>query len=350
MKPFAILLVLLATVPVGEARGVPSPKVDVLTVHSPGLEGNAFGDSADQQVAVYLPPGYDKSSRRYPVIYLLHGIGDDYHAWTEFFDAPATLDRLIASADMPPVIAVMPNSSSRFLGTYYVNSPVNGRWEDYVANDVVALIDRKYRTLAKRESRALVGHSMGGFGAISVGMHRADVFSVIYAISPCCLEMVEDVGFANDGAYREFLSFKSYEDADAALRQGHFYPVALLAIMSALAPNPGAPLNIDAPVKPDRNQFVPAHPAYERFRDAFPVRTAPRYADNLRTLSLLQIEYGFDDQFAHIPVATEHFADVLSDSRVPHVIEAYDGEHRNQVKKRLETRIFPAVAAHLIQQ
>src|SRR5688572_29714815 len=190
MKPFTILLLLLAVVPAGEARDVRSPKVEILTVHSTGLEGNAFGDSADQQVAVYLPPGYDKSSRRYPVLYLLHGIGDDYRAWTEFFDAPATLDRLIASGSMPPVIAVMPSSRSRVLGTYYVNSPVGGHWEDYVANDVVAQVDKTYRTLAKRESRALAGHSMGGFGAISVGMHRADVFSVVYAISPCCLEMV----------------------------------------------------------------------------------------------------------------------------------------------------------------
>jgi S-formylglutathione hydrolase len=350
MKPLAILLVLLAAMTAVEAKEVRPPKVDVVTVHSAGLEGNAFGDSADQQVAVYLPPGYDKSTRRYPVIYLLHGIGDDYKTWTEFFDAPATLDRLIANGAMSPVIAVMPNSRSRFLGSYYVNSPVNGRWEDYIANDVVAFIDGKYRTLAKRGSRALVGHSMGGFGAISVGMHRADVFSVVYAISPCCLEMVEDIGLGNDSAYRDFMSFKSYEDADAALKQGHFYPVALLAILSALAPHPGAPLNVDVPVKPDRFQFVPAHPAYERFRDAFPVRTVPQYADNLRTLSLLQIEYGFDDQYAHIPVATEHFANALSDSRVPHVLETYDGEHRNQVKKRLETKILPAVTAHLDQQ
>lgn len=54
------------------------PPETVLTVHSPGLEGNAFGDSPDQQVAVYLPAGYDEGSRRYPVVYLLHGIGDSY--------------------------------------------------------------------------------------------------------------------------------------------------------------------------------------------------------------------------------------------------------------------------------
>jgi S-formylglutathione hydrolase len=347
MKSLAFLFILLAPISVAESREAPKSKLNVLTVHSAGLVGNAFGDSADQQVAVYLPPGYDQGSQRFPVIYLLHGIGDSYEDWTNFFEVPATLDRLIGGGKISPVIAVMPNSRSRFLGSYYTNSPINGRWEDYVANDVVAVIDKTYRTLAKRESRALAGHSMGGFGAISVGMHRSDVFSVVYAISPCCLEMVEDIGMGNDAAYREFFTFKSYEDADAALKRGHFYPVALLAMLSALVPNPDAPLKVDVPVQPDRFQFMPAHPAYERFRDAFPVRRVPMYADNLRKLSLLQIEYGFDDQYAHIPVATRNLSLALIDNRVPHVIDVYDGEHRSRVKERLESKIFPILANQL---
>src|SRR6185295_1537556 len=85
---------------------------------SAALKGNLLGDPADQKFAVYLPPGYDASAERYPVIYLLHGIGDDYQTWTDGYHVPAMLDSLIVTKRIAPLIVVMPNGRNRFLGSY----------------------------------------------------------------------------------------------------------------------------------------------------------------------------------------------------------------------------------------
>lgn len=345
-----IALVVAAAVTVRGAQQAAPPDVRVVTVASRALEGNAFGDPAEQKVAVYLPPGYEKSQQRYPVVYLLHGIADSYQVWTRFFDVPSRMDQLIASGTLPPLIVVMPNAGNRFLGGYYVNSPVSGNWEDFIANDVVAFIDKSFRTLAARENRGVSGHSMGGLGAINLGMKRPELFSVVYGMSPCCLDMVEDIGFGNDGAYREFLTFTSYADADAALKRGHFYPVALLGLLSAFAPNVDAPLKVDVPVRQDGQQLAPVSPAYERFRNSFLVRTAPNYVDHLRMLRLLQMDYGFNDQYAHIPVATASLSRVLTEHRVPHVLEAYDGDHRQHIVQRLYDVVLPTMVRHFTRQ
>jgi S-formylglutathione hydrolase FrmB len=347
MKSLGIAFVVAAAVAASGTQQVVSPNVKIATIQARALEGNAFGDPVEQRIAVYLPPGYDAASQRYPVVYLLHGIADSYEVWTRFCELPAKLDRMIADGAIPPLIVAMPNAKNRFLGGYYVNSPVSGNWEDYIAEDVVAFVDKSFRTLPTRDSRAVSGHSMGGLGAINLGMKRPEIFSVVYAISPCCLDMVEDIGFGNNTAYREFLTFKSYTDADLALKQGQFYSVALLGMLSAFAPNPDAPLKIDLPVKRDGNQLVPMNPGYDRFRNAFLVRTAPKYAANLRRLRLLQMDYGYNDQFAHIPAATASFSRVLTEHRIPHVVEAYDGDHREHVLQRLQSVVFPILARHL---
>lgn len=340
MKRFALVLLFVAT-------ALHAQNVRILTIHAASLENNAFGDPADQKLAVYLPPGYDVGDKRYPVVFLLHGIADSYDTWTDDFKVPQLLDRLIAAKTIEPMIVVMPNARNRFLGSYYLNSPITGRWEDYVADELVALVDRTFRTIAKPGARGVAGHSMGGFGAINFGMKRPDVFSAVYALSPCCLDAVEDIGYGNGDAWRGFLAFHSYADADAALEKGHFYPVALLALLSAFSPNAAAPLHVDVPIQEKRRELIPLEPQYTAFRDRFPIREVPRYRDNLRKLRALHIDYGFGDQFAHIPVATPAFSRVLTENGVPHSLDVYDGDHRQRVLYRLETVVFPMFSAVL---
>ena len=182
--------------------------VRVMKIDSQALAGNQTGDPAEQQFAVYVPPGYETSKARYPVVYLLHGIADSYEVWTDAWKIPEQLDRLIAAKKVEPMIVVMPNARNRFLGSYYINSSVTGRWSDYIADDLVKLVDSAFRTIAKPESRGVAGHSMGGYGAIRFGMERPDVFRAVYAISPCCLDTVEDIGWGNIASWNTFLTFK----------------------------------------------------------------------------------------------------------------------------------------------
>lgn len=344
---FAITLLLFSAAVACEAQ---QGTVRTMTIHSQALAGNAFGDPVDQRYAVYLPAGYEASSERYPVIFLLHGIADSFDTWIEFFRVPQMLDRLIASHRMPPAIVVMPNGRNRFLGSYYLNSPVTGRWSDLIANDIVTAVDTQFRTMASRESRAVIGHSMGGFGAIEFGMTRPDVFSVVYALSPCCLDAVEDVGAGNTSAWMTALGFKSYDDVTAALQQNQFYPAALIALLSAMSPNPAAPMKVDFPYRLVRGELLRVHPAYEQWLARLPVHAVEAHRDNLLRLRLLALDFGLDDQFAHIPPSAMAFSDALYRNRIPHRLDVYQGDHREMVADRLERLIFPMVADALAAQ
>ncbi len=143
-----------------------------------------------RELNVYLPPGYDANARqRYPVLYLLHGFANDHHSWHRYGRANDILDNLLAKKAIKPFIVVMP------LG--YGGASVNGDgtgippagagafggdfalYERDILEDVIPLIDGKYRTLANRENRAIIGFSMGGMQAGRFGLGHLDTFSYV---------------------------------------------------------------------------------------------------------------------------------------------------------------------------
>jgi enterochelin esterase-like enzyme len=130
---------------------------------------------------LYLPPGYDGATARYPVLYLLHGIGGHYSEWAAYGLLEAA-ERLIASGRIEPIIIVLAQGDE----SYFANHPVPGgaRWGDYLAHDLVAHIDATYRTVAGREARGVGGLSMGGFGALHLAFAYPEVFGVVGAHSP----------------------------------------------------------------------------------------------------------------------------------------------------------------------
>lgn len=161
--------------------------------HFVSLEGNLVGDSPKRSILVYLPPGYERLKKmRYPVVYLLHGFngfGVGNKSWMRQggnFNVE-TISRLITELKISPMIIVMPDGSNRYGGSLYTNSITTGNWEDYIVRDLVAFIDKNYRTLARAESRGIAGHSMGGYGALKIAMKHPDVFAAVYGTSSCCL-------------------------------------------------------------------------------------------------------------------------------------------------------------------
>ncbi|HEX8825637.1 MAG TPA: alpha/beta fold hydrolase, partial [Archangium sp.] len=198
-------------------------------VHGRALEGNALGDPADQDVHVYLPPGYASSTeRRYPVLYLLHGFNGSPEMWTSSLQ------------EVKELIVVMPNGANRLGGSFYLDSAVTGGWEDFIVREVVGYVDANYRTLAQPASRGIAGHSMGGYGALRLGMRHPDVFGAVYAMAPCCLALEEDLGPDNP-AWGRLATFKDRAQLEAAARQGEFYPLLLSALAAAVSPNPHHP-------------------------------------------------------------------------------------------------------------
>src|SRR5579871_3209502 len=126
--------------------------VEHIKVHGKSLEGNLEADSPDRDVTVYLPPSYTtQKSRRYPVVYLLHGYGgrdDTFNG--RLATLPDSADRDVTSGAAKEMIVVMPNAYTLHKGSMYSNSITTGYWEDYIAIDLVSYVDSHYRTLPNR--------------------------------------------------------------------------------------------------------------------------------------------------------------------------------------------------------
>jgi enterochelin esterase-like enzyme len=124
---------------------------------------------------VFLPEGYDSSSKKYPVIYLLHGNGDDENDWQNGYDI---LDSLINNKIIPPVIAVTPSGKR----SWWVNT--SERFESAAINELIPEIDSLYNTVSSRDGRMIAGYSMGGFGALRYGLVYPDLFRACAIFSP----------------------------------------------------------------------------------------------------------------------------------------------------------------------
>src|SRR5215831_6027251 len=202
--------------------------VERIKIHGAALEGNLEGDAVDRDVLVFLPPGYSRErTRRYPVVYALHGYSIGAEQWSQEIHVPQTIEGAFAKG-AGEMIVVLPDSKTVHNGSMYSSSVTTGDFENYVAHDVVSYVDSHYRTIAARESRGLVGHSMGGYGATRIGMKHADVFGSLYIMSPCCLSP-RPAGPANPELEKALESVKTPEDSGKL----SFFPRAMLASAAA---------------------------------------------------------------------------------------------------------------------
>lgn len=148
-------------------------------------DSNTVGTKRNMQV--YTPPGYSKR-KKYPVLYLLHGIGGDENEWQRFVNVDSLMDNLIADRKAVPMIVVMPNGraqkNDRPEGNVYAAAPAFANFERDLLDDVIPTIDSRYSTRSDRENRALAGLSMGGGQTLNFGLTHLDTFAWIGAFSP----------------------------------------------------------------------------------------------------------------------------------------------------------------------
>ena len=142
-----------------------------------GLYASTIGMSTSYRVM--LPPGYDATAQRYPVLYMLHGVAGDSSEWQSIGLLEAA-DRMMARGEIDPFIIVLPNGGAK----YWVNHASGERWADYVVNDVVTQVDRHYRTIPSAAGRAIGGLSMGGEGALRLALTNPQTFGTAAAHSP----------------------------------------------------------------------------------------------------------------------------------------------------------------------
>ena len=341
-----VFLLVIAALVVGYAAA--QSTVTDVKVHSPGLEHNRLGDPADQPVSIVLPAAYAQDAqRRFPVLYFLHGYSDPTprHDAAEF--VRSALDRQIAAGAAQPFIVVLPNGLNKYLGAFYANSSATGNWDDYVTRDVVQYVDAHYRTLADPAHRIIAGHSMGGYGALTLAFRHPDVFGSVYAMSPCCTDLVADGGPSNS-AWKVIPTLRAPEDVPAARYKGQFFVAADAAMDAALAPDPGNPLYGDPPFRLVNGQLRTDPEAFRRIASNMPANMVVPLLPNIAQLRAILIEYGAQENFTHIVIGAQELSQRLSQAGISHTLEVFQGDHVDHLTERIADHLLPWVSAQMV--
>lgn len=303
--------------------------------HSPALEGNPLRDPATRPVPVYLPPDYDDTDTRYPVIYLLSSFAArglellNDKMWEE--NIQQRLDRLINTGAIQPIIAVMPDASTRLGGSQYMNSSATGDYEDHIL-ELVEHIDGSYRTLPNRDQRAVLGHSSGGYGALRFSMRHPETFSMVAAhAADLYFEIVYRPDFPKflrfyDRAGEEGLR-QLIQDPGGMLEKGtSFYALAVLAMAACYSPNPNAPHGFDLPFDTFTGELLPE--VWARWQANDPIVMLEDHLDALRSLKLLYLDCGKYDE-EDLLYGARILSKKLAGHDIPHTFEEFEGGHRN---------------------
>ena len=326
----AAALAALTAAPVGAQE---QARLDWVEVHSPAIEGNLEGNTADRKVLVVTPPGYDENpNKRYPVVYYLHGYWAPLEAQQQGFRLHEAVQAAAEAGN--ELIMVMPDGFSKLRGGFYSSSPTVGDYESFVADDLVQWVDANYRTIAQRASRGLAGHSMGGYGTIRVAMKHPDTFSSIYMMSACCLDPMQ---MTPEQAAR----IEAMSEADIAAAQ--FGQLAAVSTLATWSPDPTdegflkvyTGLKEDGTIDPLVNQRLAANS---------PIVLLPQYLPELNELEAFAIDIGDKD---FLLAGSRAFMAELDRFGVKYQFELYEGDHGNRIADRIRTEVLPFFGEHL---
>lgn len=340
------IIVVCATTPQSKAQvqtmvpdvvpGAQPVTVEHIKIHAQSLEGNLEGDSVDRDMIVFLPPSYKKDqTRRYPVVYALHGYSIGAEQWTHEIKLPQTMEGAIALGAQE-MIVVLPDSKTRHNGSMYSSSVTTGDFEKFIAHDVVAYMDAHYRTIPDRLSRGLVGHSMGGYGASRIGMKHADVFGALYIMSPCCMS-ARPAGPANSELENAVAAIKTPADEEKL----GFFVRAQLATAAAWSPNPNnPPLYLDLPTKNGQ----PQPEVLLKWAANAPLEFVDQYIGNLKQYRAIAMDVG-DQDGLRFDAATLH--SILDHYGIANKFEIYPGTHTSAVAVRFQNYVMPFFSKNL---
>lgn len=307
-------------------EGAKPVAVERIKIHGAALEGNLEGNAVDREALVFLPPSYHKQQqRRYPVVYALHGFYVGAEQWAREIHAPQTIEGAFALG-AKEMIVVLPDSKTLHNGSMYSNSVTTGDFERFIARDVVGYIDAHYRTLPARESRGLVGHSMGGYGATRIGMKHPEVFGSLYFMSPCCLS-------ARDLPPREALEGLARIERREDLEKQHFMVRATLAAAAAWSPNPNKPpFFLDLPLEGDLQKEVLA-----KWAANAPLAFVDQYIGNLRRYRAIALDVGDQDG---LRIDTAKLHEELTEYGIANTFEEYSGTHTSKLGDRFQNHVM----------
>jgi enterochelin esterase family protein len=322
-------------------------------VASDALAGNALGDPSERPVAVYLPPQYDTlGSRRYPVLYVLHGYTGDAAAllasrpWE--INVFQWIDGLIARGQMPPAILAVVDGFTRLGGSQYVDSIHNGNYATYTVADVIGHVDREYRTIAAEGGRAVLGKSSGGFGSMHLVMEHPGVFAAFASHSgDSYFRYAHPPSFPNVQRTLETYGGDVAAFVDAFERQrkrtpAEYVTMEMLGYAAAYSPRSSRAFDLDLPFDPRTGELDGA--VFARWLAFDPAERVASHRDELARLRLRYVDCGRRDEYGldiGARVVTARMRELGLEVRH----EEFDDDHRN-VGYRYEISL-PALAAVL---
>ncbi len=317
-------------------------------LQSKSLSHSKIGTDPRRRMAIYLPPSYRSSSKRYPVLYFLPNAADSYRAAFDQQSAEALFDRAIGSGVIGEFILVSVDMTTPLGCSWYLNSPVTGNWEDFTVQELVPYIDGNFRTLPSRDSRGIVGDRMGGYGAIRLAMRHPEVFGSVYALHPVATSGPGIQTMYSRPNWKVLAAATSLDDVKKDI-----FSTIFLSIFEAFLPDPEKPpLYTDLPAHEAGDQLIIDPQLTARLRDGFLLASmVPAYADNLRSLRGFKFDWGRSDGNQDHVYGNQSFTHLLNEFGIPHEAEEYNGGWGDKnwgEDGRVYTDVLPFFQKHLV--
>jgi S-formylglutathione hydrolase FrmB len=307
-----------------------------LSLESEALRGNPLGDPSTRPLFVWTPPAYDlEPERRFPAVYLLHGMTGQARAWFNVSPFARNVPELVADLGLEAIV-VLVDGFTALGGAQWIDSPAIGAYGTYLCEDVVGFVDSGYRTLPGAAHRGLAGKSSGGFGAITWALRRPDLFG---GFATHAGDALFDVSLAPEfaaaaQALRNLYggSFDRFWDDFRSGRPvlgNHTDPLLQNVYATAAAFSPAADGSVELPFRLETGELVPD--VWERWLALDPVRLAPAHADALRGMRAIWIDAGRGDEYRLDLGATAFHKAVTAAGAGGDALhfELFDGGHRN---------------------
>jgi hypothetical protein len=279
-------------------------RLDRNVIDSQLLRGNPLDDPYERPLWVYVPPGYDDSTARYPAVYVIQGYTGHVAMWANraAYRRPfiETADEVFAGGDAPPCIVVYVDAWTKYGGSQFVDSAGTGSYHSYLCDEVVPWVDVRYRTVADRESRAICGKSSGGYGAMITPMLRPDLFGALathagdnlYELS-YLPEFGRAARYLREYDHDIFRWWEDFRSRPSFTKQADEVLLTFLGCSACFSPgDDGTP---ELPFDPHSGR--PRPDVWQRWLDWDPVRMVPRYADAVRSLRAVWIDAGTRDEW-----------------------------------------------------
>jgi len=303
-------------------------------VESRRLLGNPLGDPHRRELFVYTPPGHG-DGERYPLVMMLAGYAATHRSIFGFhaFEANTVerLDAQIVRWECPPAILVLPDAMNRWGGSQYLDSEATGAYQSYLVEEILPLVDARFHSLPQAESRAVVGRSSGGFGALRLAMDRPGTFGAVAshagdaAFDETMRPMLTQAAIAYDraGGVEHFAELL----VERGPRDGlDFDGAFVLAASAAYAPEMDRPMPYtQPPFDPRTAQIDPER--WGRWLEQDPLRRIEASADALRGLRLVFVDAGGRDEHG-LQFAARRLASGLREVGAQVVHEEFEGGHR----------------------